>query len=130
MLTTGKCYKFCVSPSCILQPTTLSYQPLPALVSRVKEVQHQYRLLSKQHERVKRKIALAAEEASVTVNEELHNDLVTIASASSTFLDQLPADSFQRIFWRQQVDAAALKNARTMRWHPVMIRWCLQLRHQ
>ena len=45
-------------------------------------------------------------------------------------MQQYPKDSFPRIFWQQQMEAASRKNARTMRWHPLMIRWCLSLRHR
>ena len=38
-------------------------------------------------------------------------------------------DSLERIFWEQQEKAALVKNARSMKWHPLMIRWCLYLRH-
>ena len=59
-----------------------------------------------------------------------------------------PDDSFPRLFWKQQLQAAQLKNAKSMRWHPFMIRleeivsitlkiannnnynrWCLYLHH-
>ena len=39
-------------------------------------------------------------------------------------------DSSQYWFWEQQLNAASCKDARGMRWHPLMIRWCLYLRHQ
>lgn len=38
-------------------------------------------------------------------------------------------DSFQCIFWEQQRQASSLKKARSMKWHPLMIRWCLYLGH-
>ena len=40
-----------------------------------------------------------------------------------------PEDSFKSLFWRQQQAAARLKNPRSMRWHPIFIKWCLYLRH-
>ena len=46
------------------------------------------------------------------------------------FIEDLPSDSFKRIFWEQQVEAASKKDSRSMRWHPLMIRWCLHLRHR
>ena len=45
-------------------------------------------------------------------------------------MDKEPTDSFQHIFWKQQMEAAAKYDARGMRWHPMMIRWCLYLRHR
>ena len=43
---------------------------------------------------------------------------------------QFPSDSFQRLFWEQQYEAVKQKDPRTMRWHPLMIKWCLYLRHK
>ena len=40
---------------------------------------------------------------------------------------QFPADSFQRLFWDQQIQAAKAKKT-GIRWHPMMIRWCLNLK--
>ena len=45
---------------------------------------------------------------------------------------KFPPGSFQDIFWQQQKEAASRsgKEKRGMRWHPLMIKWCLYLRHQ
>ncbi len=66
----------------------------------------------------------------VCLDEEAHEGYETITSESATFLEELPADKFKRIFWLQRLEAASQKDARTMRWHPLMIRWCLYLRHR
>ena len=39
-----------------------------------------------------------------------------------------PEGSFRRLFWQQQFEAASKGNARQMRWHPMMIKWCLYLK--
>ena len=114
----------------IIHVLSFRYKAIPDLVSRVKEVHHQYRLLSRQHDRLKRKIEASADRADVVIDEDLHNDLVAIIADSTTFLEELPPDSFQRIFWQQQIEAAAQKDARRMHWHPLIIRWCLYLRHR
>ena len=36
--------------------------------------------------------------------------------------------TFQRLFWDQQRQASRISDVRQMRWHPVMIRWCLNLK--
>lgn len=40
-----------------------------------------------------------------------------------------PEDTFQHIFWKQKEEAARIKQASSMRWHPLIIKWCLYLRH-
>ena len=37
--------------------------------------------------------------------------------------------SFQRLVWDQQVKASGYKNSKSMKWHPLFIKWSLYLRH-
>lgn len=107
------------------------YKTIPELVPRVKEVQHQYCLLSKRHHRLKQKIAQAAERAEVVVDEELHDYLVTITTNNASVVEkEVPANSFHQIFWQQQVEAASKNDSHGMCWHPLMIRFCLYLQHR
>ena len=41
---------------------------------------------------------------------------------------QFPDGTFRRLFWGQQKKAAGVSNPKQMRWHPMMIRWCLNLK--
>ena len=40
----------------------------------------------------------------------------------------LKTGSFPALFWGQQHQASQARNRRSMKWHPLMIRWCLYLR--
>ena len=53
-----------------------------------------------------------------------------IRENSKSIAESLPSDSFKKVFWEQQTKAASQCDARQMRWHPAMIRWCLYLRHR
>lgn len=72
------------------------------------------------------------ETESVSVDENLSQDLEKIMNDSTaTISAQFPEDSFQAIFWRHQLESLG-KNGKEKsgnRWHPMMIRWCLYLRH-
>lgn len=61
-------------------PYICRYKSLPELMSQVCDVHHKWRLLTKQNERLKKKIATVADKAEVTVNEELHNDMIAFAN--------------------------------------------------
>ena len=62
--------------------------------------------------------------------ESLHNDLQKIVTDSSRQVEAaVPVDSFQKLFWEQQKKAALLKNSQSMRWHPLMIKWCIYLKY-
>ena len=42
--------------------------------------------------------------------------------------DEFPEGTFRRLFWEQQLKAARCIDARQKRWHPTMIKWCLNLK--
>ena len=39
-------------------------------------------------------------------------------------------NSFKAIFWREQMKALSMKNAKSIRWHPQVIKWCLYLHYK
>ena len=70
------------------------------------------------------------DENGTEVEDDLDEALVGIVEEKSPFVaSSYEEDSFPRIFWDAQQKAATLKNSKSMRWHPLMIRWCLYLRH-
>ena len=80
--------------------------------------------------RLKQRISEAAVDGGVALDEELHNDMKALVDTSTKHVHSLyPEDTFERIFWDQQKQASLLKNAKSMRWHPIFIKWCLYLRH-
>ena len=83
-------------------------------------------------ERLKKKIEAESEAVGVTVDEQTHTDVIELTSSSdvSSLIAGLPKSSFQQWSWKQQCDAASKKNHRSMRWHPMMVHWCLDLRRR
>ncbi len=101
------------------------------LVTRLVQTHHQLGLSSKQLERLKEEIADAVTSKGVHVDEEMHKGLQQIMSTESLKMAKsLQADSFQQLFWQQQNKTASKSSAKGRRWHPLMIRWCLYLRHR
>jgi hypothetical protein len=83
---------------------------------RVKMSQQQVRRLKTRLERV-------INRRGVELDDDLHHDLRTTMDNCATLVsDKYPPGSFQDIFWKQQHHAATLKNSKSMRWEPVMIR--------
>ena len=79
--------------------------------------------------RLSEKLSEATKQRGFCEDDGLHSDLSQIMSHNSqTISETLPSGSFGRIFWDSQRDAS-LKDPRQMRWDPVMVRWCLYLRH-
>ena len=79
--------------------------------------------------KVKEKIDAMHEKNSIVVNDMLHEDLESIMKEMTEDVQKNHADnSFRRLFWQQQLEANQLKDRRQVRWHPAMIRWCLNLK--
>lgn len=79
--------------------------------------------------RLRAKIESLSEHAGIAVDESTHNDLKIIMKENGQLLTKHPKNSFARLFWEQQEKAANKRSAKSMKWHPTMIRWCLYLRH-
>ena len=66
----------------------------------------------------------------VQLDEARHTDMVELMESSNKKVhDNYSETSFQRSFWNQQQKAAMHSNSKSMRWHPLMIKWCLYMRH-
>ena len=39
-----------------------------------------------------------------------------------------PDGSFARLFWEEQLKAASVSDSKQVRWHPLLIKWCLNLK--
>ena len=81
-----------------------------------------------QKKRLKLKLEEAIEKNGVVVDSATHDDLQTImADNEAEVATRYPDTFFQHIFWKQQQEAAKMKKASSMQWHPLIIRWCLYL---
>ena len=78
---------------------------------------------------MKQNIARIMQEKGVDVDEQLSNDLEHIMKEETQKIrKECHEDSFKRLFWEQQLEAMRLKDKRQMRWHPTLIKWCLNLK--
>nr|XP_006814529.1 PREDICTED: uncharacterized protein LOC102801316 [Saccoglossus kowalevskii] len=65
----------------------------------------------------------------VFVEKSLQSDFKSIMEDNcGEVIKCFPEDSFQRLFWEEQLKHARCADSRQMRWHPTIIRWCLFLR--
>jgi len=62
----------------------------------------------------------------ITLNEEHEKDISEIVCNSEPNFEP---DTPQWLLWQQQKEQASKKDARGMRWHPLIIRWCLSIYH-
>ena len=71
-------------------------------------------------------IKLISEEGE-KIKEEHDEELAEIISSTKcTF----KADRLQWLLWQQQKEQAKKKDSSGMKWHPLIIRWCLSICHR
>jgi len=95
-------------------------------ISHLKDEVHAAR---KEVEKLKKRIDEITAAQGIVLDEALQSDLLDVMKNNHVKVHQeFPEGTFQRIFWDQQLQAAKIGNLRQMRWHPCMIKWCLNLR--
>ena len=110
--------------------TNYRFLSTPEKNKRLQQLHQQSRINQQRAQRLKVCLERATELRGTVVDEDLHSDLKQIMEESSPFIAKsYPQDSFARNFWESQQRASSLKDARSMRWDPLMIRWCLYFRH-
>lgn len=78
--------------------------------------------------RLKDKVRTLQEQGEA-VDNDLNSDLLGIMEENADKIRKAyPENSFMRLFWDEQLKAASAKDARQVRWHPVLIKWCLNLK--
>ena len=76
-----------------------------------------------------RKIKKLTEEQGEVLDSCLTSDLVSIMEENSERVKAAYLEgSFARLFWEEQLKAASVADKRRIRWHPTMIKWCLNLK--
>ena len=79
--------------------------------------------------KLRRKIAQLTYKHGEAVELDLHNELLNVMKQKTKdVLDAYPEGSFTRLFWEEQLRAAKASDPRQMRWHPLIVRWCLNLK--
>ena len=63
------------------------------------------------------------------LDQSFNSDLLHIMEENSDEIKKVyPEGTFARLFWEEQIKAASASNGRQIRWHPVIIKWCLNLK--
>ena len=110
--------------------TVFSLLNTPEKEERFHRMHRENVCLKSQIARLREKISTAVSNDGVNVDPELNEDLKDMIEKSrDEILKTYPEGSFERVFWGEQEKAMSLSDARSMRWHPVFIKWCLYLRH-
>ena len=113
------------SPSEPSKFTNNRYLKTPEKMAKLKVLQEKASLGDKV-KKLRETIQHSTEQNGVEVDENLHTDLVSIMKNNYSSVEaQFPVGTFRHLFWKEQMKCAM---ARQMRWHPTMIKWCLNLK--
>ena len=110
--------------------TTYACLHTPEKHDRLSRIQKEKQRLSRKVVELESKLAVATDQDGVTLTDELHNDMKKMAASfTKQVYSSYPEGSFQRLFWDQQIKASGYGNAKSMKWHPLFIKWSLYLKH-
>ena len=101
----------------------LRFLNTPQRKERFSRIRVQRKVCQQHVKRLRERIERLIEENGVQVSSELNEDLVaTMDEVTPEIIEKYPPDSFRWLFWEQQQRAGSLKNSRSMKWEPAMIR--------
>ena len=81
------------------------------------------RAAEKKVDQLRSRIRELTEQRGEVVDKQLHGDLLEIMSENTEQIKKAyPEESFARLFWDEQLQAASAKDSRQIRWHPMMIK--------
>jgi len=75
---------------------------------------------------MEKKVSEYAANDGVNLDQELHSNIKQIITDCTDQVDHTyQSDTFEHLFWEQQKKASSLQDSRSMKWHPLVIKWCL-----
>ena len=108
--------------------TNVRYLTTPEKRLKISHLTKRARSAEKEVKRLQEKVAMLIKHAD-ELDPQLHHDLVQVMEENSEKIHrEFPEGSFRRVFWDQQIKNARVKDSRQVRWHPLMIKWCLNMR--
>ena len=101
----------------------------PEKQERLSRLHDAVRVARRRPQRIEARLERTIEKVGESVDSEMHKELCSIASGNDVSIqNSFAPGSCGRIFWDQQKMAVST-SASGMRWHPLMIKWCLHLCH-
>ena len=96
-------------------------------LERMRNMQRAKRTLSKSNQRLRVKLDMQIAKEGIELHEDDIEDMEQIFHEAK---DSAKSRSdFQKVFWEQQQRYNFVKDKRQMPWHPLMIRWALNLKY-
>ena len=97
---------------------------------RLRNLHCSLRVLKQRICRLEARLERLTESEGLSLREDDVDDLsVIFQDVSSTVNERYPPDSPQRVFWDQQMKYNSLNHKRQMKWHPLVVRFALNLKY-
>ena len=81
--------------------------------------------LERENERLKKEIQRLIKKDGVSLSAEDSADLLNVMNSSDIEEVYLDENAYQRLFWKEQLKYNDMADKRGMRWHPMIIKWCI-----
>lgn len=110
--------------------TNYRYLTSDDMCERLKRMHQEVVCSRTEVEKLRKHVEMLIEERGTTVEDDLDHHLTQIIMTKSKEVESMFEEgTFGRVFWDAQKRALSVKKLSAMRWDPVIIRWCLYLRH-
>ncbi len=108
--------------------TNERYLNTPEKTAKLSKLRNKLRAAKQEVKKLREKIKEMTDKNGITVDENLHTDLISAMKNNQASVNSVYSEgSFARLFWEEQLKAASVTDSKQMRWHPVMVKWCLNL---
>ncbi|KAK7492820.1 hypothetical protein BaRGS_00015958 [Batillaria attramentaria] len=100
------------------------------LYDKITQLKEQNRSLSTTLEKLRRDVFKEIREKGQVLGDMDNADLLSLLKVYKKEVEKAYPDetSLPRLFWEQQLKYSQLSSKTSMRWHPMIIRWCLYIR--
>lgn len=120
----------CDDPTAASSHTKYCYLTSSQKDERMRNLHQSLRLAKQQINRMEAKVKKLLNDQAVPLQDDDAADIVRlIADVSPVVKEKFAEDSPQKVFWEEQVKYNSLKDKRQMRWHPLIIRFALNLKY-
>ena len=109
--------------------TNYRYLSSPEKKARMTNLHTKTKVLTQQVDQLRKTIKDLTALNGINLEPTIDADIRGIIEENDAAVNQAYSkESFECLFWKQQKESMLLNNAKQMRWHPMLIKWCIHLR--
>lgn len=109
-----------------------SHMSKAQMATKIEQLKKKNKEITGQLEKLRRDVYNEIKDKGKVLSELDNKDLITLLQKHKSDVEKCFPDEncLQRLFWEQQLKYAQSRSTKAMRWHPMIIRWCLYLQHK